>query len=67
MQLGRIVNKPIDSKSNPIEIDAITYEVIREPRKGLYALGPLVGDNFVRFLLGGAFGIVAHIVETSGT
>ncbi|KAL2733744.1 oxidative stress-induced growth inhibitor 1-like isoform X1 [Vespula squamosa] len=62
---GKISDKSIDCKSNPIEVDDITYEVLQAPKKGLYALGPLVGDNFVRFILGGAFGILAHILSTS--
>lgn len=65
--LGKFPDKPIDSKSNPIEVDNFTYEVAKAPRKGLYALGPLVGDNFVRFILGGAFGILAHILSTPNT
>ncbi|EFN81074.1 oxidative stress-induced growth inhibitor 2 isoform X2 [Harpegnathos saltator] len=65
--LSKIAGRLIDSKSNPIEIDDITYEVTRSPVKGLYALGPLVGDNFVRFVLGGAFGILAHILCTTNT
>lgn len=64
MGLGKLADKPIDSKSNPIEIDNFTYEVTKAPMKGLYALGPLVGDNFVRFVLGGAFGILTHILCT---
>ncbi|KYQ54781.1 Oxidative stress-induced growth inhibitor 1 [Trachymyrmex zeteki] len=67
MGLGKFADKPIDSKSNPIEIDDFTYEVINAPIKGLYALGPLVGNNFVRFVLGGAVGIVAHILCTTNT
>ncbi|KAK2580814.1 hypothetical protein KPH14_011547 [Odynerus spinipes] len=39
--LGKIPDKPIDCKSNPIEVDDFTYEVLKAPRKGLYALGPL--------------------------
>ena len=31
--------------------------------RGLYAMGPLVGDNFVRFLQGGALGITSHILR----
>jgi len=62
--LGKFEDKSIDNKSNPIEIDDFTYEVIKSPTKGLYALGPLVGDNFVRFVLGGAFGILVHILYT---
>ncbi|EZA51039.1 Oxidative stress-induced growth inhibitor [Ooceraea biroi] len=65
--LGKFADKLIDSKSNPIEIDDFTYEVMKSPTKGLYALGPLVGDNFVRFVLGGAFGILAHILCTMNT
>ncbi|XP_011702101.1 PREDICTED: oxidative stress-induced growth inhibitor 2-like [Wasmannia auropunctata] len=65
--LGKSADKPIDSKSNPIEIDDFTYEVINAPMKGLYALGPLVGNNFVRFVLGGALGILAHILCTTNT
>lgn len=67
VRLGKVADRPIDNKSNPIEIDDITYEVIKAPTKGLYALGPLVGDNFVRFVLGGAFGILAHILCTTNT
>lgn len=57
-------SKPFDCRSNPIEIDNYTYQVSKSPRKGLYALGPLVGDNLVRFILGGAFGTLAHILST---
>ncbi|XP_031845012.2 oxidative stress-induced growth inhibitor 1 isoform X1 [Nomia melanderi] len=65
--LGKVANKPIDCKSNPIEVDDFTYEVIKAPRSGLYALGPLVGDNFVRYILGGAFGILVHTLRRSTT
>lgn len=66
-KFGRIVDKPIDGRSNPIEIDDFTYEVVRSPSKGLYAIGPLVGDNFVRFILGGAFGVAAHLIRNLDT
>ena len=62
--LGKFQDRPIDSRWNPIEVDDFTYEVLRAPRTGLYALGPLVGDNFVRFILGGAFAILVHIQST---
>lgn len=52
-------SKDIDIKENPIDVDPITYESSREP--GLYAMGPLVGDNFVRFILGGSLGIVSGL------
>lgn len=48
-------NEEFSIKTNPLDIDLITYEC--RSRKGLYALGPLVGDNFVRFISGGALGI----------
>lgn len=66
-KLGKMSGKPIDGRSNPIDVDDITYEVIKSPRKGLYAMGPLVGDNFVRFIVGGAFGIAANIINNNQT
>ncbi|XP_035961495.1 oxidative stress-induced growth inhibitor 2 isoform X1 [Halichoerus grypus] len=53
--LGHNSSQPITCKSNPVEIDAYTYECVKEAN--LFALGPLVGDNFVRFLKGGALGV----------
>ncbi|XP_019342212.1 oxidative stress-induced growth inhibitor 2 isoform X2 [Alligator mississippiensis] len=53
--VGHNSNQPITCKGNPIEIDPYTYECTKE--NNLFALGPLVGDNFVRFLKGGALGI----------
>ncbi|NXY89246.1 OSGI2 inhibitor, partial [Alcedo cyanopectus] len=53
--IGQHSNQPITCKGNPIEVDPYTYECTREAN--LFALGPLVGDNFVRFLKGGALGI----------
>jgi len=49
IQLGKV------DKNNPIEIDAYTHESVNIP--GLFAMGPLTGDNFVRFLQGGALAI----------
>jgi len=57
--LGVVRDAPIESKHNPVDVDPITYQSNRFP--GLYAMGPLVGDNFVRFLQGGALGIAAHV------
>lgn len=53
--LGHQASQPITCKGNPVEIDAYSYECVKEA--GLFALGPLVGDNFVRFLKGGALGV----------
>lgn len=60
--LGVNPDKPIDCKVNPIQIDRYSYRCVRAP-PGLYALGPLVGDNFVRFLQGGAVAVAGHIVK----
>ncbi|XP_046368148.1 oxidative stress-induced growth inhibitor 2-like [Haliotis rufescens] len=57
--LGVVQNWQIDSKHNPIQINPFTYESVYEP--GLFALGPLVSDNFVRFGVGGALGIVNYL------
>lgn len=63
--LGTDPNRPIDGRSNPILVDDFTYEVSRASTKGLYALGPLAGDNFVRFIQGGAFGVLTHILNNT--
>jgi len=42
-------------KNNPLDIHLHTHEC--RTRNGLYALGPLVGDNFVRFISGGALAV----------
>jgi len=55
-QLGRIPDAPID-KNNPIDVDVFTHQSVNVP--GLFAMGPLVGDNFVRFLQGGALAIAS--------
>lgn len=58
-EIGRVPGVTIDGKRNPVDVDLYTYQSTRRP--GLYAVGPLVGDNFVRFLRGGAVGITAHL------
>ena len=60
--LGIDANKPIDCKTNPIQIEPFSYKCVRAP-PGLYALGPLVGDNFVRFLQGGAVAVAGNIFK----
>ncbi|KAM3956624.1 LOW QUALITY PROTEIN: oxidative stress-induced growth inhibitor 1 [Aphomia sociella] len=52
--------KPVDGRSNPVAIDKSTHELLYAP-KGIYALGPLTADNFVRFIPGGALALVTHI------
>lgn len=60
-KLGIKSVEPIDTRSNPIRIDPISHESTLIP--GLYAIGPLVGDNFVRFVQGGALAITKNIWE----
>ncbi|KAF7669734.1 hypothetical protein LDENG_00147000 [Lucifuga dentata] len=59
--LGQDPAKPISCKQNPIDIHPYTFECTKEP--GLFAMGPLVGDNFVRFLKGGALGIASCLLK----
>ncbi|KAL8194753.1 UNVERIFIED_CONTAM: Oxidative stress-induced growth inhibitor 1 [Gekko kuhli] len=53
--------QPVSSKRNPIDVDPFTYESVHE--KGLYAMGPLAGDNFVRFVQGGALAIASSLLK----
>uniref|UniRef100_A0A3Q2ZL32 Oxidative stress induced growth inhibitor family member 2 n=1 Tax=Kryptolebias marmoratus TaxID=37003 RepID=A0A3Q2ZL32_KRYMA len=59
--LGQDPTRPISCKQNLIDINPYTFECIKEP--GLFAMGPLVGDNFVRFLKGGALGITSCLLK----
>ncbi|KAK2545697.1 Osgin1 [Columba livia] len=54
-------DQPVNSKRNPIDVDPFTYECTQE--KGLYALGPLAGDNFVRFVQGGALAAASSLLK----
>lgn len=58
--LGVMKETPI-SRNNPVNILRETNEAVNEP--GIYAMGPLVGDNFVRFLQGGALAITSDILR----
>lgn len=60
LSLGVKPSEPVDCRSNPIAVDPYTHRVVKAP-PGMYALGPLAGDNFVRFLQGGAVAITSHI------
>ncbi|XP_039619011.1 oxidative stress-induced growth inhibitor 1-like isoform X1 [Polypterus senegalus] len=51
----------VNCKRNPIDTHPFTYESLQEP--GLYAMGPLAGDSFVRFLQGGALAVTASLVK----
>lgn len=59
--LGRDKGDPISCRRNPLLVDPYTHECEQAP--GLYAMGPLVGENFVRFLKGGALAIAAHLAR----
>lgn len=56
--------KEFHLRTNPMDVDLLTMESTKY--KGLYAMGPLVGDNFVRFLLGGALAITSGLFRPDG-
>ena len=56
--LGIVADEPI-SRNNLIDVDLFSHESVKH--SGIYAMGPLVGDNFVRFLTGNALAIANHI------
>lgn len=58
--IGENPNKPIDCKTNPIAVNKYTNHILNVS-DGLYAMGPLVGDNFVRFIPGGALAITSAL------
>lgn len=62
-QLGSEPGQPINCRRNSIQVDPYTYETVKEA--GMYAMGPLVGENFVRFLKGGALGIACNLMKKS--
>jgi len=57
-QLGRVPGAVI-GRNNPIDIDVFSHQSTNIP--GLFAMGPLTGDNFVRFIQGGALAIASHV------
>ena len=58
-KLGVKPDQCIEAKKNPMSVDMYTFE--SESFPSLYAMGPLAGDNFVRFALGGAIGIAKSL------
>ncbi|TTB12806.1 Oxidative stress-induced growth inhibitor 2 [Bagarius yarrelli] len=59
--LGLDPSRPISCRHNPVNINPYTFECSAEP--DLFAMGPLVGDNFVRFLKGGALAIASCLLK----
>ncbi|XP_060041091.1 oxidative stress-induced growth inhibitor 1 isoform X2 [Erinaceus europaeus] len=57
--------QPLSAKRNPIEVDPFTYQSTRQ--EGLYAVGPLAGDNFVRFVQGGALAVASSLQQKEAT
>ena len=52
----------ISCRNNPVDVDLFSLESTKE--RGLYAMGPLVADNFVRFAQGGALAITNNLLHT---
>lgn len=44
-------------------MDPFTNKVVAADGPGMYAMGPLVGENFVRFLKGGALAIASDLAK----
>lgn len=61
--LGVYPEEPVTCRRNPIEVDPFTNEVVAADGPGMYAMGPLVGENFVRFLKGGALAIASDLAK----
>lgn len=62
--LGVKKSLPVDNKTNNVAIDKLTHSV--DGLDGLYAMGPLAGDNFVRFIPGGALAILSDLYKKYG-
>lgn len=54
-------NLPVDCKTNPLDIDKVTHCV--NGFDNLFAVGPAAGDNFVRFIPGGALAVIAELYK----
>ena len=49
----------VHSTHNPLSVDPYSFAI--DGVDNMYAIGSLVGDNFVRFILGSALGVVNHL------
>ncbi|KAM3620680.1 uncharacterized protein V6R79_000549 [Siganus canaliculatus] len=61
--LGIYPDETVTCRRNPIDVDPFTNLVVAAEGPGLYAMGPLVGENFVRFLKGGALAIASDLAK----
>ncbi|RZB39993.1 Pyr redox 3 domain containing protein [Asbolus verrucosus] len=61
--LGVKKEVPIDCKTNTLDIDKLTHCV--NGFSNLFAVGPLAGDNFVRFIPGGALAVVSELYRNN--
>ncbi|XP_077429940.1 oxidative stress induced growth inhibitor 1 [Vanacampus margaritifer] len=61
--LGVRPDEAVTCRRNPIDVDPFTNRVVAADGPGMYAMGPLVGENFVRFLKGGALAIASDIAK----
>lgn len=61
--LGINPKETITCRRNPIDVDPFTNSVVAADGPGMYAMGPLVGENFVRFLKGGALAIASDLAK----
>ncbi|KAJ8868956.1 hypothetical protein PR048_030497 [Dryococelus australis] len=57
-------SRPVDCHANPVQVELFSYAAVRAP-EGMYAMGPLVGDNFVRFIQGGTLAVATDIHKNS--
>lgn len=59
--LARDSTRPVDSKANTLNVDPFTCRCTEDGN--LYAVGPLIGDNFVRYVVGGCLAAASDILR----
>ncbi|XP_077386443.1 oxidative stress induced growth inhibitor 1 [Festucalex cinctus] len=64
--LGVRPGEAVSCRRNPVDVDPFSNRVLAADGPGMYAMGPLVGENFVRFLKGGALAIASDIAKGHG-
>lgn len=64
VKLGINKTIPVDCKTNAMDLDKLKHAV--NGVDNLFAVGPLAGDNFVRFIPGGALAVVSEIYRRNG-